>query len=90
MPEKMKKLISDLQNKGIPLFFIRDYKSGQPSVSLTFFVISSLVVLIGLIGKYSNYLDIDMKDSLYWNGMCAALYFGRNVSGNGPTIVDSK
>lgn len=80
MIDKIKELISKLNSHGIPVPFLRDPKTGESSVSLTMMIISFNVVLIGLIGKWSNALGgVDLTQALYWLGMCSSLYFFRKL-----------
>ncbi len=84
--EKIKQFILKLNNFGVPLPLLRDPKQSAPSVSLTMLFISFNVVLLGMIGKIAKVLDIDLTQAIYWFGICATLYFGRNMSGNGKSI----
>lgn len=77
--DKIKAFLNKLNERGIPIPLLRDPKVNGPSVSLTLMVISFLVVLIGLIGKYSKVLDIDVTQSIYWFTITAGLYFSRTI-----------
>lgn len=80
MLDKISKFFDRLNKFGIPLPMLRDPKSGYASVSLTLTVISFNVVLVGLVGKWSQHLGgIDLTQSLYWFGICGSLYFGRTI-----------
>ena len=48
MLEKLKELIKELQDKGIPVVFLRDPITKLPSVSLTLLLVS-LLLLISLL-----------------------------------------
>jgi len=89
MVEKLKTLFSYLHERGLAVPFLRDPISQKPSVSLTMLFISFNVVLVGLIGKWSKKLDIDIQQALYWFGMCSALYFSRKFTGNSEQKVVS-
>lgn len=83
MLEKVKAFILKLNEFGVPLPLLRDPVKAQPSVSLTMVFIAFNMVLIGLIGKWSKILDIDVQSAIYWFYGCCALYFGRSFkSGN--------
>ena len=76
----MKEIIKRLQEKGVPVFFIRD-TNGAPSVTLTLVVISSTFVAFGLINGIVKLVGgMDIQSTLYWNGMCLAAYLGRKFS----------
>lgn len=80
MIDKIKDLINKLNEKGIPLPMLRDPKTSVSSVSLTMMFLSFNVVLVGLIGKWSNALGgVDLTQALYWFGMCSSLYFFRKL-----------
>lgn len=75
----IKAIIKSWQDKGVPVFFIRD--NGKPSVSLTLLIISSTIVAFGLINGAANLVKgIDMQSALYWNGMTVAAYLQRKFS----------
>ena len=77
---KWKDIVALMNSKGIPMPTIRDPKTGQGSISCTLVFVSSLMVIIGLMGKWSKYLgDVDISNSLQFFYASAALYFGRNL-----------
>lgn len=82
MLDNIKQFIVSLNSKGIPLPFLRDPKTGAGSVSLTMMFISFNVVLVGLIGKWSKALDIDLQQAIYWFMITSGLYFGRSLTKN--------
>jgi cobalamin synthase len=75
-----------LNEKGVPLPMMRDPRTGLGSVSLTMLFISFNVVLLGLIGKWSKLLDIDVQQAIYWFMVCAGLYFSRTLSKDGNNV----
>lgn len=78
----IKALLKQLQETGVPVFFIRD--KGQPSVTLTLVVLSATFVMLGLINGFAKFTKgVDMQSALYWHGMCLAAYLGRKFSKNG-------
>lgn len=87
MIDRLKIILRALNERGVPLPMARDPATGKSSVSLTMLVISFNVVFIGLIGKWSKRLDIDLQQALYWFGICASLYFSRKFTGNSDTKV---
>ena len=81
--------VSKMNALGIPLPTIRDPKSGIGSVSLTLVFISSLLVIAGLVGKWSGRLGIiDINNALEFFYASSALYFGRSwISKTGTTTA---
>lgn len=78
---KWKKFANDCNSRGIPLPLARDPKTNAGSVSLTMMLISFVMVLIGLIGKYSKMLEgVDVSQSLNLFIATSALYFGRKLT----------
>lgn len=72
-----KKIVSKLNDKGVPLPMVRDPNTLEGSVSLTLVVVSSLLVAIGIVGKWSKWLgDIDMNNALQFFYASCTLYFG--------------
>lgn len=64
---------------GINLPMVKDPKTGKGSVSLTLVVISSVMVILGLVGKWSGRLGVvDINNSLEFFYASSFLYFGRN------------
>lgn len=72
-------------SKGIPLPLLRDNKTGVGSISYTFLWLSGTVVLFGLVGKFSKFVDLDLTNALTFFGVCSGLYFGRNLSAPADT-----
>jgi hypothetical protein len=82
-----KDFIENMNKKGIPLPMARDPRTGQGSVSLTLVWISSIYVQLALIGRITTALKgVDIQNSLYFFGMCSALYFGRSINKDGLSI----
>jgi len=86
MVEKIKAFINTMNQYGIPLPLLRDNKVGRGSITYTLFVISGVLVVIGLIGKISKQLDIDLSQAIYFFGTCGAMYLGRQLQGDGKNI----
>jgi hypothetical protein len=81
LKDKWLDLVSAANSKGIPLPHIRDPKTGMGSVSLTLVTYSTILVIIGIIGKWSGKLGgIDINSALQFFYASCALYFGRNLS----------
>lgn len=81
MLEKLKESIKELQDKGMPLIFIKDPVSKLPSVSLTLLIISFILSIFALINKFAKIVDgVDIENTLQLLIICASLYFGRSLS----------
>jgi len=84
---KWKSFISSMNAKGVPMPTIRDPKMGIGSVSLTLLFISSVTVIVGLVGKWSGkFGGIDMANALQFFGICYAGYLGRKLQSDGKKI----
>ncbi len=70
--------------RGLPVFFLRDPKTNQPSVSLTLLVTSFIFCILGLINTASHsklFGDLDETSAFNLFMASSALYFGRKISG---------
>jgi hypothetical protein len=77
----LKKLLKELQDKGLPIVILRDSVTGKPSITYSFFVISGILVVLGLIGKFAKVSGgIDMSNALNFFYGCGALYLGRKMT----------
>lgn len=73
-----KKLVISANTYGVPIPLVHDPKAGSASVSLTLVFISSVLVIIGIVGKWSKLAgDIDMNNAMEFLYSSLALYFGR-------------
>lgn len=76
--KKWKIVVNRANAVGVPLPTVRDPKSGLGSVSLTLVFISSSLVILGIVGKWSKSLgEIDIRNALEFFYASSALYFGR-------------
>lgn len=75
--------------EGISLAFFKDPSTDKSSVSLTLLIISFVLTIVGIIGKWGGYLKIDIDQSLSLFYACSALYFGRKIS-SGKNSLESK
>ena len=67
--------------KGIPVPILRDAISQKPSASFTLLVISSGLVIFGLLNKIAKFVDgVDIDNALEFFYACAGLYFGRKLT----------
>jgi hypothetical protein len=66
----------------VPVPTFRDPVTQQPSASFTLLVVSSGLVMFGLLNKIANLVDgVDMDNALQFFYACAGLYFGRKLTG---------
>lgn len=81
MLEKLKQLIKELQDRGIPVIFLRDPITKQPSVSLSLLIVSFLLSIFALINKFAKIVDgVDVDNTLELLIITSSLYFGRSLS----------
>lgn len=74
---KWRDLVEKLNDKGVPLPMVRDPQTLEGSVSLTLVVISSMLVIAGIMGKWSGKLGgIDMNSAFNFFYASTTLYFG--------------
>lgn len=52
--EKLKQLVKDLQDKGIPLIYLRDPKTQLPSITFSMMVISFVLCVGAVIAKVAE------------------------------------
>lgn len=81
MLDKLKELIKELQDRGIPVIFLRDPITKQPSVSLSLLIVSFLLSIFALINKFAKVVDgVDVDNTLELLIITSSLYFGRSLS----------
>jgi hypothetical protein len=86
LKEAQKKLVDYCTKKGIVVPVLRDPVTQKPSASFTLLVVSSGLVIFGLINKAAKLVDgVDMDNALQFFGICAGLYFGRKLSSDDKT-----
>jgi len=90
--DRLKKLINELNKKGVPLPTVRDPKTGVGSVSLTLVILSSIYVQIALLNSFANIFEgVNFDGALYWFMSCASLYFVRKYQkGKDGVLLDVK
>jgi hypothetical protein len=60
---------------------LRDPVSQKPSASFTLLVISSGLVIFGLLNKVANLVDgVDIENALQFFYGCSGVYFGRKLT----------
>jgi hypothetical protein len=81
LKELQDKLLNWCTKRGIPVPVLRDPVSQKPSASFTLLVISSGLVIFGLVNKIAKLVDgVDLPNALQFFGICAGLYFGRKLT----------
>lgn len=81
MLEKLKLKMEEYQRGGIPLVFIKDPVTKEPSVSLSLLLVAFVLNLFSLINKFAKLFEgVDIENSLQLLIVCASLYFGRSLS----------
>ena len=76
--KKWKKFVNQMNKCGVPLPTVRDPKTSTGSVSLTLVFVASLLVIVGIVGKWSQMLgEINLSYALEFFYASCALYFGR-------------
>ncbi len=81
LKELQKNLVDWCTKKGVPVPVLRDPVSQQPSASFTLLVVSSGLVIFGLLNKVAKLVDgVDIDNALQFFYACAGLYFGRKLT----------
>lgn len=76
---KLLEFLNWANSKGFPIPLLRDPKTQIGSISFTFLWLSGTIIMLGLLGKWTKFLDIDLTNALTFFGVCSGLYFGRNL-----------
>jgi hypothetical protein len=85
--EKWKSFVNDMNAKGVPVPTVRDPKTGFGSISLTLVFVSSLIVIVGIIGKSAGVLGgLDMNTAMEFFWTATSLYFGRQFQTKSGSI----
>jgi hypothetical protein len=78
-----KRLIDWCTKRGIAVPVLRDPVTQKPSASFTLLVVSSGLVIFGLINKIAKLVDgVDIDNALQFFYASAGLYFGRKLTGD--------
>lgn len=72
--------LKKINQEGISLAFLKDPTTQKSSVSLTLLIMSFVLTIVGIIGKWGGYLKIDIDQALSLFYACSALYFGRKIT----------
>ena len=86
--EKVQTFIATMNSKGIPVPTARDPQTGLGSVSFTLVLISSVIYILGMVGKWSGkFGGIDMANAKDFFDSSCYLYFGRTLVKIVDTVV---
>jgi hypothetical protein len=81
LSELQKSFVDWCTKKGIPVIIFRDPVTQKPSASFTLLVVSSGIVIFGLLNKVAKLVDgVDIDNALQFFYACAGLYFGRKLT----------
>jgi hypothetical protein len=76
---KWKEFVEKMNDKGVPLPMVRDPQTLEGSVSLTLVVMSSFLVVVGIVGKAAGLIGgIDMNSAFNFFYASTTLYFGHS------------
>lgn len=78
MSDKLLELLKKANEKGIYLPLLSN--KGVGSYTLTCYWISFNLAIVGLIGKWTDVLNVDYTNIMWFYGVSAAIYLGRNFS----------
>lgn len=77
--KKWKQVVEAANDRGIPLPMVRDPNTLEGSVSLTLVVMSSFLVVVGIVGKAAGLIGgIDMSSAFNFFYASTTLYFGHS------------
>lgn len=89
--KKWTQFVNKMNSKGVPLPTVRDPKTGMGSISLTLVFISSIFVIVGIVGKWAKIAgDIDMGNAMEFFYTSCALYFGRQWQMKSGTKIEGE
>jgi hypothetical protein len=77
MLQKLKDLLTYMNETGINVPMARN--KGQPSVSLTLLILSSIFVMLALLSFSIKILQINFLNALTWHIASAVLYYNRSA-----------
>lgn len=77
--EKIKSIIKDLQDRGVPVPVFRDPLLKTPSITFSFFLAAGLVCLASTIDSIKAFSGINFNESKEFFDMCSWVYLGRSA-----------
>lgn len=76
--EKVKQVLSDANQSGVPVPTVRDPQTGKGSFTATMLVISFGASVLLLLGKITHYVgDVEYANVLWLLGISLSAYLGR-------------
>jgi len=86
--DKIKQIIFDMNEKGIPLPVLRDPDKNGPSLSYMFYYITGWLMVASLVGKLSGLLGtVDTMDAVYAFLAAGGMYHGRKILSDGKSVT---
>lgn len=77
--KKWKQFVAKMNDKGVPLPMVRNPNTGEGDVALTLVVMSSFLMVVGIVGKWSGWLGgIDMQTAKEFFYASCTLFFGHS------------
>lgn len=86
MYEKILSKIKELQDRGIPLLWLRSDNCKTPSVSLTILAISVVILTFSVLNEHFLWADIGKGGAFEFFIAASGLYFGRKISGKNVNV----
>jgi hypothetical protein len=84
---RLKEFIKKLEEAGIPVVLLRDPVTKTQSLTFSLVIISALLVIFGLVGKFAKLAGgFDIENSLSFFYGCAGMYLGRKITNNNNTV----
>jgi len=77
--EKIKQIIKDLQDKGLPIVILQDIVTKKPSITFTFFVLSGIMCLLAAIDSSKTLSGLNFDEALKFFDACSMVYVGRSA-----------
>lgn len=76
---KWKQFVVNMNDKGIPIPMARDPNTLEGSPALSLVCVSTLLIVVGIVGKWSGHLGgIDMVNAMQFFYASCTLYFGHS------------
>lgn len=89
--EKLKEQVQKMNSLGIPVPLFRDSLTGKPSITFTFFYFSSVIAILGVLGRVAKLVssvDSDAAKELVIVFGC--FYLGRAITRGNTTSEPTK
>ena len=86
MYEKILSKIKELQDRGVPLLWLRSDNCRTPSVSLTILAISVVLLSFSVLNEHFLWVDIGKGGAFEFFIAAAGLYFGRKITTKNSSI----